>query len=239
MYPFLPFINYGIQNLNKKTFRNIILFLLFFCSIMDIIGTIVIGKSNNNFLIYGYSSMWLTILYIIGGYFGKYTLANKESKTNLVYYIFLILIYLSSSLFSFFFFLMLKMKSTKKLFISYLSPTMLFQSISLVLLFFRLKIKNHIFIKLISFFAPLTFNVTLIHQRLFKENFIFKKKFFKIIKELLPQYLFFKIYGFAIIIYFLCSFIDYIRYLLFKILKIKELSLIIEKEIPKLINKIN
>ena len=52
MYPFLPFINYGIQYLNKKKFRNIILFLLFFCSILDIIGTIVIGKTNYNILYY-------------------------------------------------------------------------------------------------------------------------------------------------------------------------------------------
>ena len=182
--------------------------------------------------------MWLIILYIIGGYIGKYILANEQQKTNLFYFVILILIYLSSSFFSLKIFFVLQRTKIKRIFIKYLSPTMIIQSISLVLFFSRLKFKYNIFIKFISFFTPLTFNVTLIHQRLLKENFLFKKKFLKLVKELHPKYLFFKIYGLAIIIYILCSIIDFFRLLLFKILKIRELSIFVERKISLIIDQI-
>lgn len=238
MYPFLPFINYGINNLNKKNFRNVILFLIFFCSIGEIISSIFNRNKNFHFLDRGYCSMWLLILFIFGGYIGKYVFTNKkiQKNYNLLYLISVILIYFCSSFFTFIMFILLRKANKEKLFMNYLSPTMLLQSIGLILFFSRLKF-HPIFVKIISFFSPLTFNVTLIHQRLFKGDFTFKKNFFKLVNGLLPKYLFFKIYGLAIIIYLLCSFIDYFRFLLFKFLKIKELSIFIETRIPKLIDR--
>jgi hypothetical protein len=45
------------------------------------------------------------------------------------------------------------------------------------------------------------------------------------------KYLFFKIYGSSMLIYFICASIDYFRYLIFKILKIKNICILIEKKI--------
>lgn len=48
MYPFLPFINDGINNINRASFRNIIIILICFFSIYDIIVKIIFGNKNYN-----------------------------------------------------------------------------------------------------------------------------------------------------------------------------------------------
>lgn len=238
MYIFLPFINYGINNLQKTTFRNLIIFFIFFYSIYNICGAIILGKTSYPFLNDGYSSIWLSILYIIGAYLEKYKLNNNLSFFS---YFFWIIIYLLSSFFSFeIFYILLKSKNKiipYKIFINYLSPTTLLQSISLIFIFSGLKINNILIKKIISFFAPLTFSTTLIHIRLF-DNFKYIKILLKWISQFKPSYNFFKIYGIAIIVYIICSFIDYLRLLLFKFLKIKELCKFLENKFPILIDKI-
>ena len=232
MYQFLPFINYGINNINKNYFRNLIIFFLLINSIYDMIGYIIIKTNSNfHFLNSGYSAMWLAILYIIGGYLGKYIFSNKKIITSF-YFIFWIIIYLFSSFFTFaIFFILLKKKSKIpcKLLINYLSPTIVLESISLIFIFSRLNIKNNIIKKIIVFFTPLTFNTTLIHIRLFTDNnFHHTKKLLSWIKEFKSNFIFFKIYGMAILIYIGCSLIDYLRLILFRLLKIREFCVLIE-----------
>ena len=142
------------------------------------------------------------------------------------------LIYLFSSFFTFaIFFILLKEKSKIpcNLLINYLSPTIILESISLIFIFSRLNIKNNITKKIIVFFTPLTFNTTLIHARLFSDNhFHHTKKLLSWIKEFKSNFIFFKIYGMAILIYIGCSLIDYLRFILFRLLKIREFCVLIE-----------
>ena len=120
----------------------------------------------------------------------------------------------------------------------YLSPTILLQAISFIILFSQLNINNKWILKIISFLSPLTFSAQLIHAHLFKENIKIKKILFKFINKFKVHWLFFKIYGLVIIIYFICVFIDYFRLQLFKLFKIKEFSIFLEKEIPLLFDKL-
>ena len=240
MYPFLPFINYGINNINKNSLRNVVIILFCFYSFYDMIITFIFEKKNYNFLNSGYSSLWLMILYINGGYLGKYILFHYK-KTKVINHIFWLLVYLCSSFFSYeIFFTLLKIKSKilPQIFISYISPTMLIQAFSLILIFQRLNIKNYILKKIIFFFTPLTFNITLIHLQLLSEKYYLTIKFIEYFKNLSPRFLIIKTYGLAIMIYLFCAFIDFFRFLLFKKFKIKELCLFLEKECPKLIDKV-
>ena len=239
MYIFLPFINSGINNLKEKTFRKLIMFFILFYSIYNLTGALILGRNSYPFLNDGYSTNWLLILYIFGAYLAKFKLINKMS---LIYYIVWILIYLISSFFSFEFFIILLKKENRnipnKLFINYLSPTMLLQTISLIFIFFRLNIKNNITKKIISFFTPLTFSTTLIHTLIFKLKYKYINIFFKWIIQFKPSYNFFKIYGLGITIFIVCAFIDYLRLILFKLFKIRESCIFIEKKFPELIDKI-
>ena len=123
--------------------------------------------------------------------------------------------------------------------IDYISPTIVLQALSLVILFSQLNIKNKLTIKIISFFNPLTFNVTIIHLRPMSINTIFKKILFNYINKLNDNLLFFKIYGIGIILFIFFAFIDYLRLLLFKLLRVKKICLFIEDKFPLIIDKIN
>ena len=237
MYLLLPFINYGINLLNRKVYRNLIIFFILFYSFYNTIGNIL---GINNDLIPGYSSRWLTILYIIGAYFGKYIITDK-TKRDLKYFIFFLLIYLICSFLSCeIYFKLLKIKSNipYKLLIKYVSPTVLFQAIFLIMFFSRLNIKFKWFIKIISFLTPLTFSVQLIHTPLFISNIPIKIVLFNFLKSFQSNFLFFKIYGLGIIIYLICIIIDYFRLVIFKLFKIRGICLFLEKKVPILFDKL-
>ena len=170
-------------------------------------------------------------IYIIGGYLGKYTFSQKK-RLSIIYFIFWILLYFLSSFFTFKIFLFQKKKKSKitfSLFVNYLSPTIILESFSLIFFFSRLNIENKLIIKIISFFTPLTFNITLIHSFIFREHYL-RNNLFKYINELKPDFFYFKFYGISIITYICCSFIDYFRFLLFRELKIKDLCILIEEQ---------
>lgn len=115
---------------------------------------------------------------------------------------------------------------------------MFLQAISLVMIYSKLNTKNKFLIKIISFITPLNFSAQLIHARLFQTKLKIIKILFKFVINLKPKIIFFKVYGLGIMIYFICIYIDYLRFLIFKLLKIREISLFIEKNIPGLINKL-
>lgn len=239
MYLLLPFINYGIESLNIKTYRNLILFFFGFYSIYDVFAKLLIGKAYN-FLIGGYSSMWLTILYIIGAYLGKYIIKNKN-EIRARHYIFFLFIYISSSFISCeirFKLLKTERKISKNILISYLSPTMLLQALSLIMFFSSLNIQNKILIKIISFITPLNFSAQLIHARLFQTKIKSIIILFKYINNFNSNKLFFKIYALSILIYSFCIIIDYLRFILFKLCKIREICLYIERKAPTIMDRL-
>ena len=227
MYLFLPFINYGIKLLNVKTFRNLVFFYIFFFSIYYIVS--FSGIKNYSFLLNGYSSSWLTILYIIGSYFGKYILENIN-KSNKLFKCFYLINYISFSfLTSEIFFI-----TRKYTLINYLSPTILFQALSLVMFFNSIKITNKHIIKIITFITPMVFSVTLIHLKIFSLKLKIVLSLFGTIKRLNNRFLFFKIYFLSTIIFLLCLLIDFFRLSLFQILRIRKICIFTETIFPKI-----
>ena len=233
MYLFLPFLNIGINKINIGTYRNIVIFLIGFFSFYNLIA-VIFNRRNYHFLNEGYTSLWLIILYIIGGYFGKYIIERKNNF-NIKYFFIFSFIYIFSSFFSseIYFILLKKRKIYNKLFISYLSPTILIQAMSLIMAFSKIKIYNKFLIKIISFFTPLTFSTLFIHCFLFVQTFYIKRIFIKYVNSINFNMIFFKIYGLSILAYFFCAIFDYFRFLIFKFIKIKELSLFITKKFGK------
>ena len=228
MYLFLPFITDSLNSLDKKFFTKMVLFFFFFYSIYHTIVTYNFKTLNYDSINGGYSSLWLLVLYIIGGYLGRFFI-NKFSFCNIIFiFIYFIMSFITSE---YIFYTIDKYKSPNNMLLEYYSPTIIIQALSLIILFSNLKIRNKYIIKVISFFNPLNFNVTLIHARVFYFNIPIINRFYKFIKSMTPEYLFFKIYGSSIFIYFICAFIDYFRFLLFKLFKIRNLCIFIDKKI--------
>ena len=234
LYLFIPFINLGINNLNRNTYKNLIILYFLFYSIYYIIGHSLLGKNNDFFYLQrGLSPLWLMTLYIVGAYYGKFIIPEKKSL-SLKNTIHLIIIYFLSSFFTSQIFLLFKNDK----YFCYISPSIVIQSISLVILFSKINIKRKCFIKIISFFSQFTYSAIFIHLRIMLPNIPLEQWFLKKVNTFSPDFFYIKIYCVAIIIYFLCSIIDYFRLLLFNCLKIRELSIFIEKIITLILNEI-
>ena len=242
MYLFLPFINQGINFVDKIIFRNLIYFYFVFFSMYHIIVVIFLdNKTNFHFLNDGYSPLWLTILYIIGAYFGKFIINHNSNYCNRIWNsIFWLLIYFNSSLISYkIFYTLLKANSNipNKILMNYLSPTTIIQAISLLIVFSRIRITNKYLQKIIMFFYPLTLNIALIHSRLFRLE-ITKETFLKWVKKFDKDFLASKLYLLSFVVYIVCGIMDNFRAIIFKILKLRELSQFLEIKIPNIINNI-
>ena len=226
MYYFLPFITDSINSINKNLYGKIVLQIIFFYSIYYTIIKSYIRKTNFTFVNDGYSSLWLFILYIIGAYLGRFHI-HKYIISNVLY----LFIYLICSLITseYIFYSIRKYNFENLIFLSYTSPTIIIQALSLIFFFSNIKINNKYLIKLISFLYPLNFSVNIIHTRFFFAHIQSSLAFTKYVKSLSPKNLFFKIYGISIVIYFICTFIDYLRSLLFKIFRIRNICCYIEK----------
>lgn len=228
MYLFLPFILKSINSINKDSFTKIIICYFFIYSIYHIIIELNVGMTNYAFINKGNSSLWLLILFIIGGYIGRFYI-NKSIISKSVF----IMIYFLSSLITYvcLFYNFENDKKPNGLLMQTHSPTTVLQALSLIFFFANIKITQKYIIKVILFFNPLNFNITLIHLRFFGTNLKTKRKLFAYIRALNPKFIFFKIYGISILIYIICAFIDYIRYIIFKSLKVRNFSNYIAKKI--------
>ena len=107
---------------------------------------------------------------------------------------------------------------------------MILQSISVTV--FCLQISYNKFIgKIICFLGPLTFGVYLIHEHpLVRANFI-RNLFSQYSQNLAIKKVIYLVFKKSILIFLTCSLIDFIRKIIFDILRIKTLLIFIEKKI--------
>ncbi len=115
------------------------------------------------------------------------------------------------------------------------SLAMILQAISITLFFSQ--IKYHKFIgKIITFLGPLTFGVYLIHENGYVRSYYISNLFIKDPKNLsLTKVVCLVLYR-GLLIFIICSNIDYFRHLLFKICKIRKICVFLENSVKKLFN---
>jgi len=236
MYLFLPIINKGIAYLNKTELKicviSLIIIFVFWHDIMNLRNDIF----NTN---RGFSVLWLMIFYITGAYFGIYKIIFFG--TIKIYFCFInFLIYIFTSIIYYIIY-NYNMKSLirgiklaiiiklKQLFTeNYDSNLKVIQSISIILFILQINYNRYLG-KIISFIGNLTFGVYLIHSNFFicgdmlinlfdnEQNNI----------SILSVYRLFMSKG--LLVFIICAIIDYLRYLLFNLLKIRKICIIFDK----------
>jgi hypothetical protein len=82
---------------------------------------------------------------------------------------------------------------------------------------------GNIWKKFVSFFAPAAFGVYLIHVEPLIWNYVFKDHFVTYL-EFSTVIMVIAVIGTALAIWFICSMIDKLRFEIFKLLKVKQLS---------------
>jgi len=243
MYMFLPAVNKGIQYLNKPEFKALVMSI---CGIFVIWQSFMNEKDDQFKMGGGFSTIWLLCLYITGAYIGKYNVVYTGIKRYIFSFIYL---------FIFLFSCFIHIKYSNYTIIEYsrnykvkfnncikkLSSNSLIcvikfsQAISLALLLLQLKYNKYLS-KLITFVGPLVFAAFLIHANPnFRINYYHKffegesqnLTFNEVIRMLILT---------SIKIFLGCIIIDYLRHLLFTILRIRKICIFIERIFFKIIS---
>ena len=230
---FFPHINLIVEKYDQKRLYILAggIFILF-----SVIPTLV--KSDVFFTNYGYSPLWLMLMYFFGAVIKKHDTVSSDTKKHkyLILYMTMVVVTLLSKLCIAFI--------TQKLFgrailsnllISYISPTIVLSGVFMVKFFTKVML-NKLTTKVVSIMSPLAFGVYLIHTQYFIWNYWENR--FKDFAYMNPLLLFISVILMAFAIYLICSFIDYIRHSVFKMLKIKELSEQVEKKLFTAIDNI-
>ncbi len=212
-----PLVNTALKDLSRKNAIWILGLLTVFFSVFP-----TFFSTDTFYIQGGYHTVWLLYLYYFGGCIQRYSLFSSLKKRRTI------LIYVGAVLFTWIFKVLVENPSTPVLygrisswfFVSYTSPTILISAIALVL--FAVKLEFPAWVnKGISFMAPLSFGVYLIHDNpLVREHVIGKvfAPFLQLPSPVLP----FAIFGAVMAIYIICSMIDFLRSSLFKQFKVKE-----------------
>ena len=222
MYIFIPAMNIIIDKLNKRRLETMFIFIFI---IIILFPNLLRGDPYN--LNSGYSVAWLSIMYLLGAYFSKYKILQKiKIKTYILTFIIMILLTFTSKICIYFLTKQfLGAPKSENIFISYLSPTIIINSICMLSIFSRLKIRK-LNLELIKKLSVSTLGVYLIHVN---------PILLKIINYTFPYYntkchlMLLFIFISTITIYSICSMFDIIRIYIFKKVHINTLCIKIEE----------
>ena len=237
MYLFLPVINKGIAYLAKSELRNAFICLILFY----IIERDIMNPKGDPFRMHrGYSVLWLLICFIMGAYFGKFK-HNYHGLKLVILCILSINVFYFSGYFcykiSFYpmenlngYYKMQLMKYLKQIFVERISSVpMILQSISILLFLTQIKYNNYL-AKIITFIGPLTFGVYLIHEHKLVRAFIIGNLFTKDSNNLPLHYIIKLILLRSLKIFAISACIDYLRYILFNLLRIRKIIIFLLKK---------
>ena len=244
MYFYLPLINKGIDYLTKTELRIAVISL----HCIMIIWPEYIRKDSNNFNIDGGCSIsWFIILYVTGGYIGKYNVIYHGIK-KYIYCLICLAIFISTSLGYHYYYMSnsnfnnIRGYYLRKIIVfmniffvskSASIPRML-QAVSMALFTIQLDYNKYL-AKIITFFGPLTFGIYLIH-----DNIILRDKITsKLLRNLSYNLSLNEVVKITIIyaskIFFICSMIDYARHIIFTIFRVRKICILLEKIVVKIL----
>lgn len=207
----MPILNLALEKLNRRILRNSLILTIIYSSIIPMITQHEVFGFN-----FGYSVWWLIVLYLVGGYIKKYGFLPKAKPR-----IFL-LGYFGVALLA----LVLKnvfepsTGASAGIINQYIAITTVAMGVFLLLYFSRITVGPRL-ARIVSFFAPLSFSVYLIHDNEFVRRLIVADAFRELAGWRAPLMLI-AIFAISAAIYLGCAIIDLMREQLFRHFKIKE-----------------
>ena len=219
LFIFIPILNRAVNMMKQEQLRASLIVLIIAYSIMQtIIHKDVMGTA------YGYSGLWLIILYLIGAYIRKYDVAKRcATGKALLGYAGMILVTWGSK-FAIELGTLYVFGEGKSIggnfLVNYTSPTILGAGIFLLVAFEKIKV-NVWMEKMISLLSPLAFSVYLIHVHpLVWDNFLESRYVEYASLDVLNMVA--TVVGTSLIIYLVCSIFDLGRNHLFRKLNVSK-----------------
>ncbi len=233
LFFFIPILNTAINNIPQKNFTKLLIVALIGICVIDCIFPIDAFEIAD-----GYSPLWFMIVYSIGAYIKKYNLQEKitAKKSLICYFAMIIFTLLSKAVIRFASKLVFGQEQFDSVLISYISITIVFSAIFLFLFCLNVKL-NNTSKKVISFFAPATLGVYLIHVHPLVFQFIIKNNFASFAHKPFVVMLI-CIISTTLVIFLLCSAIELLRIQLFKLLKVNKMCEFIDNKATYLYSKI-
>ena len=234
---FLPIINKGLESINKLQLKvSIFSFIIIFIILQDYINP----KLNSFQIDGGFSVIWFIILYITGAYFGKFKKDSNFIKKIIKCIIYILIFYCTGYLYNNLSNYEINDNNDQTLktkLILFLKPifrkrlssiTMILQCISLILFLTNINYNKYI-AKIISFIGALTLEIYLIHDNRIVRRFRIRNVL-RAYPRKLPLSTAYKIILLVgLKIFGICIGTDYLRNILFRILKIRKIYIFFEK----------
>ncbi|MBQ4528066.1 MAG: acyltransferase [Clostridia bacterium] len=215
---FFPILNMAVEKLDKDIAKKFIFAILVLYSIVP-----MIVRSDLFELAGGYSPLWIMVMYFIGAYIRKYDLFvnTKKLKSFGIYAISVAITFISFITIGIVTKKFIGKSVLENVLISYTSPTIILCAVALLALFAKIQISDSLK-KPIKFLTPLTFGVYLIHMQYFIRNWLTDR--FTSVADLNPVLFVLATIGIILAIYLACTIIEFVRELIFKLLRIRKLS---------------
>lgn len=228
LFFFIPFFNFILENMSRKNLNYLLLIIV----LLFVVYTTAVGAKAPFGVNDGYSLIWLSALYLIGGYIKKYDCFSnvKPAVSFAVFAGFLLLTYLIEMLYH---------RHFGRLcdsLISYSSPFVLGAACCIFLCFLRMRIHRKAAVLAIQIFSPAAFGVYLIHSH-----------------RLMWSYLYGFLIGFypglpclklvlavilsAAVLYTVCTLLELVRIRLFRLIRVNQFTVSAEGFFQKLLAK--
>lgn len=228
LFFFTPFLNKLFDSLDRAQMTKLVVTIFLLLSVLPLFTEKDLFELSN-----GYSLTWLCALYIIGGYIKKFDLFPKLKTGSLGLYFIMIGIVCFSKFILDAFGSFLGIEAWfSLLFVSYTSPFILLAAVFLFLFLSRIQFKATISKCIVTFFAPVSFGVYLIHTQPFVWNYLLIDRFSHY-AAFSPVFLIAFVLLTATAIFIACSILDFIRTKLFHIFRISRLTVYLERIFAK------
>lgn len=219
---FLPFMGILMRNLSRRQASLLVLALICVFSLLPSVYYRDTFKLQG-----GYDVAWLAILALIGAYIKRFEPFKNVRRRWLIVYALCMGCICAWKFVS---------KSAPDRFVNFTSIFPLIGSVSLLLFFSRVSVSEAVK-KLTKFIAPMTLGVYLIHVHPCVWNFVLSGLFAPL-AELNPALLLLSVIGSALAVFVVCAAVDWLRGLLFRLLKINRLAEIIGDKLTALAERV-
>ncbi|MBO7187071.1 MAG: acyltransferase family protein [Clostridia bacterium] len=229
LFLIMPMLNLILEHLSKRSTYVFLIVATILIGAYAFFGTMYFKKDTFVFE-NGYSFIWLAVLYLFGGAIKKYEIYKKLRRR------WWILAYIASNLLWFGCGFLLSYVNNFKTYPYVTGYNFVFNILSsclLLIIFASIQIKHN---KILAFFAKCSFGVYLFHEHVFmRQTFITDKfsfiKNYNILVGVLAVCLI------AVSIYLIGSVVDFIRQMIFKLLRIGKFSELIDNKLSAFCEK--
>ncbi len=232
----MPYLNRLLLSISKQRYKKLLLML----AVVSTVAWLALFLFNQDMFATdaGYSPFWLMVLYCAGAYIKIFEADFQTWKAGrcLCVFVFLSVVNgLSMPALKWLTTRLLGYPTKERFLLSYLSPTTILAAVSIVLCALKLRIKTGK--RAIVWLGSLTFGIYIIHMQPFFREHIIGQYFANAASQswytVLVEFL-----GFALAVFAACAVLDWIRKLLFRLLRVPQFAAWVAQKGSAIVQKI-